>query len=328
MPTSTKRSAMPSISCIVPAFNEGAGIAGFLTILYQELQLHSQTIEIIVINDGSLDQTAAQVVVASQTLPVKLIDFSRNFGKEAALTAGLDHAEGDVVILIDADFQHPVAAISDFMREWHDGYDMIYGVRNNRDDESGIKRAGAHLFYWLLNRMTSVDLPADAGDFRLLDRCVVMALRQLPERNRFMKGLYSWVGFSSIAVPFDVHTRNAGNSTFNFRSLYKLALTGLVSFSDLPLRIWSAIGLVISSISFIYALWVIGRTMMYGADTEGWPTVVVALMFFGGVQLISIGVLGEYIARIFTEVKHRPTYLVRGLHGFEKENSGISNDRK
>jgi polyisoprenyl-phosphate glycosyltransferase len=319
MPTSN-RPASPFISCVVPAYNEEAGIASFLPELHAELLRHSDRVEIIVVNDGSRDNTAVRVLEVCKTLPaVKLIDFSRNFGKEAALTAGLDHAEGDVVIMIDADFQHPVSTIADFMREWRNGYDMVYGVRTDRMEETGVKRAGVRLFYWLLDRMASVELPQDAGDFRLLDRRVVLALRQLPERGRFMKGLYSWVGFRSAAVSFEVQQRNTGTSSFNFRSLYKLALTGLVSFSDLPLRMWGVIGLIISGLAFLYGLWVIAKTMIYGADTEGWPTLVVALMFFGGVQLISVGVLGEYIARIFNEVKQRPNYLVRGLHGFQNE---------
>lgn len=310
------------ISCVVPAYNEEAGIASFLPMLHAELLRHSDRVEIIVVNDGSRDNTAIRVLEVCKTLPaIKLIDFSRNFGKEAALTAGLDHADGDVVIMIDADFQHPVSTIADFMREWRNGYDMVYGVRTDRVEETGVKRAGVRLFYWLLDRMASVELPPDAGDFRLLDRHVVLALRQLPERGRFMKGLYSWVGFRSTAVSFEVQQRNAGVSSFNFRSLYKLALTGLVSFSDLPLRMWSVIGMVISCLAFLYGLWVIGKTMIYGPDTEGWPTLVVALMFFGGVQLISVGVLGEYIARIFNEVKQRPNYLVRGLHGFQNGTS-------
>ncbi len=319
MNTTTPRNPEPLISCVVPAYNEAANIARFLPVLHEELLRHSPRVEIIVVNDGSRDNTAALAVAAAETLPVKLLDFSRNFGKEAALTAGLDHAEGDVVIMIDADFQHPVATIGDFMREWRNGYDMAYGVRTGREAETGIKRAGVRAFYWLLDRMASVDLPQDAGDFRLLDRRVVLALRQLPERGRFMKGLYSWVGFRSTPVSFTVQEREAGESSFNFKSLYRLAVTGLVSFSDLPLRMWSVIGLVISGISFIYALWVVGKTMLYGPDTNGWPTIVVALMFFGGVQLISVGVLGEYIARIFTEVKQRPTYLLRTKYGFDNK---------
>ncbi len=312
------RTAQAFISCVVPAYNEGPHIAQFLGELHAELLLHSSNVEIIVVNDGSRDDTVAQVMQTASQLPVKLIDFSRNFGKEAALTAGIDHAEGDVVILIDADFQHPVATIREFMQKWRAGYDMVYGVRNNRHYETGLRRDSARLFYWLLERLSSVDLPAEAGDFRLLDRQVVLALRQLPERNRFMKGLYSWVGFQSTGVPFDVQDRIGGESAFHFRQLWRLAMTGLLSFSDIPLRMWTVIGLVVSGFSFIYAVYVVTKTMLYGADTEGWPTIVVAIMFFGGIQLISIGVLGEYVARIFNEVKRRPTYLVREMHGFNR----------
>jgi glycosyltransferase involved in cell wall biosynthesis len=316
MNVAVSRPAQPTISCVIPAYNESANIAAFLEALHSELLHHSSQVEMIVVNDGSRDDTTARVIAASQQLPVKLIDFSRNFGKEAALTAGIEHAECDVVILIDADFQHPVETISVFMTQWRAGFDMVYGVRTDRIGESVLKRKSANLFYWLVDRMSSVELPADAGDFRLLDRKVVQALRQLPERNRFMKGLYSWVGFTSVGVPFEVKDRAGGQTSFTFRNLWKLAMTGLVSFSDIPLRMWTVIGLVVSGISFLYAIYVVIKTMILGPDTSGWPTIVVAIMFFGGVQLISIGVLGEYIARIFNEVKQRPTYLVKGYHGF------------
>jgi len=319
MNTVVTRPAQPLISCVIPAFNEAENIGRFLAALHEALLQHSTNIEMIVVNDGSRDDTAARTILASQTLPVRLIDFSRNFGKEAALTAGINHAEGDVVILIDADFQHPIATIHEFMAQWRKGYDMVYGVRMDRHDETGIKREGVKIFYWLLDRLSSVELPADAGDFRLLDRNVVLALRQLPERNRFMKGLYSWVGFNSLGVPFQVQERASGTTSFTFRNLWKLAVTGLVSFSDAPLRMWTVIGLVVSGISFLYAIYVVIKTMILGPDTSGWPTIVVAIMFFGGVQLISIGVLGEYIARIFNEVKQRPTYLVKNYHGFKKD---------
>ena len=322
-PAIASRPAQPSISCVIPAFNEAANIANFLEVLHQELIKHSPQVEMIVVNDGSRDDTAARVIMASRKLPVRLIDFSRNFGKEAALTAGIEHADGDVVILIDADFQHPVASIADFLREWRAGFDMVYGVRTTRQDESTLKRSSANMFYWLLDKLSTVELPRDAGDFRLLDRNVVLALRQLPERNRFMKGLYSWVGFNSCAVPFEVQERAGGETSFTFRNLWKLAVTGLVSFSDVPLRMWTIIGLIVSSISFIYAIYVVVKTMILGPDTSGWPTIVVAIMFFGGVQLISIGVLGEYIARIFNEVKQRPTYLVKGYHGFDQHDHDL-----
>jgi len=321
MTSFANRPTQPFISCVIPAFNEAENIGRFLEALHKELLQHSTHVEMIVVNDGSRDDTAARAILASRTLPVRLIDFSRNFGKEAALTAGLHHAEGDVVILIDADFQHPIATIAEFIAQWRAGYDMAYGVRTDRNDESGLKREGVKMFYWLLDRMSSVDLPPDAGDFRLLDRSVVLALRQLPERNRFMKGLYSWVGFNSVGVPFHVHERASGETSFTFRQLWKLAITGLVSFSDAPLRMWTIIGLIVSGLSFLFAIYVVIKTMIFGADTSGWPTIVVAIMFFGGIQLISIGVLGEYIARIFNEVKQRPAYLIKNYHGFEKKNT-------
>ena len=260
----------PRLSAIVPAYNEGAGIADFLQALHHKLTQHSSDIEIIVINDGSRDDTSAQVLAMAQHIPcIKLLDFSRNFGKEAALTAGIDHAEGDAVIIIDADFQHPINTVDAFIQKWHEGYDMAYGLRTDRATESGVKRAGVRLFYWLLDKMSSVNLPEDAGDFRLLDRRVVLALRQLPERSRFMKGLYSWVGFRTCAVPFQVQERSEGDTAYTFGKLVQLALTGLVSFSDVPLRMWTFIGLFISSVSLFYALYIIVDTLAFGADTNG-----------------------------------------------------------
>ena len=321
MPIDANRPLTPLISCVVPAYNEAANIQPFVAALYAELLQHSKRVEIVIVNDGSKDDTAAKVLEIIDRYPLRFIDLSRNFGKEAALTAGIDHAEGDVVVLIDADFQHPIAVIGDFLAQWRLGYDMVFGVRVDRKQESMVKRAGTRVFYSLLNRLSSVHIPPNAGDFRLLDRKVVLALRSMPERNRFMKGLYSWVGFRSLAVPFEVQERADGVSSFSLSNLWHLAVTGLVSFSDVPLRMWGAVGVVVSSISFIYALWIIAKTLIVGADVPGWATQVVAVMFLGGIQLMSIGILGEYIARIFNEVKQRPPYLIGSSHGFDKHDS-------
>lgn len=309
------RSEPPFISCVVPAYNEEAGITHFLSALKEELLKHSPRYEIVVVDDGSRDKTVETVAPLCDG-HVRLLELSRNFGKEAALTAGIDHAQGDVVILIDADFQHPIEVIAQFLAEWRNGFDMVYGIRNSRDDETARKRLGAHLFYKFLNYLSSVPIPPDAGDFRLLDRKVINALKSLPERTRFMKGLYSWVGFRSTPVKFDVQDRTTGVSSFNFKSLYRLAIVGIVSFSDIPLRVWSLIGFIISAIAFAYALWILTDTLMFGSKVPGWATLSVALMFFGGVQLMSIGILGEYIAHIFNEVKQRPNYVVDQHYGY------------
>lgn len=308
------------ISCIVPVYNEQAGIKTFLQGLSQNLRLLNLPFEIIVVNDGSRDSSVPIIETLMATEPscqIKLLSFSRNFGKEIALTAGLDYCKGDVAVLMDADFQHPWEIIPIFLEKWGEGYDMVYGVRNDRKNESASKRLFSKIFYWLVGISSKVKIPPDAGDFRLLDRVVINSLNDCRERNRFMKGLYAWVGFNSIAVSFDVHDRLAGKSSWSFLKLVKLGISGIISFSDLPLQVWGVIGLIISLASFIYALCIVFSTLIYGVDVPGYATIVVAIMFFGGIQLLSIGILGEYIARIFNEVKKRPSYIVARKHGFD-----------
>lgn len=302
------------ISCIVPVFNEQSNITKFIKILEQELIKLTDKFEIIIVDDGSKDNTLenAESLVNDK---IKILGLSRNFGKENALTAGLEYAKGDVAILIDADFQHPFAVLPKFLERWAEGYDMVYGVRKNRKNETLLKRIFTKCFYMLL-KSSNTNIPPDAGDFRLLDRKVIDAINSMDERNRFMKGIYAWVGFKSIAVPFDVAKRAAGKSTLNFSRLSELALTGITSFSNIPLRIWSLIGVAISFIAFIYGSYIVIKTLLFGVDVPGYATIVVTIMFFGGVQLLSVGILGEYLARIFEEVKHRPKYIIDKKIGF------------
>lgn len=307
------------ISCIVPVFNEEELIISFLEKLHAVLQTISDQFEIIVIDDGSHDKTMQQILQLRQKLALKFLGLSRNFGKEVALTAGIEHAKGDVVILIDSDFQHPIELIPTFIKHWRDGYDMVYGMRQSRGAETYIKRNFARLFYWLMRKITQIDIPNNAGDFRLLDRQIITALAQFPERTRFMKGLYAWVGFKKMGVPYEVQERAGGKSSWGFYKLTELAITGITSFSDVPLRIWGWIGFIISVISLFYAIYIVTVTLLFGADLPGFPTLIVAIMFLGGVQLLSIGILGEYIARIFTEVKQRPKYLLQDKVGFDEE---------
>lgn len=304
------RPASFCISCVVPVYNEAANLPAFIPALYRQLEALSPRFEIIAINDGSGDDSLALLRALAPAWRLCVIDFSRNFGKEAALTAGIDHARGDVVILIDADFQHPVDLLPALLAKWQEGFDMVYGQRNGRDGEPWFKRKGTALFYFLLNRGSRVAIPEDAGDFRLMDRCVVNALRALPERTRFMKGLYAWVGFRSVAVPFPVQARRGGCSSFSPGALFRLALTGLLSFSDLPLRIWSSLGFAVALAAMCYGLYLLQEVWWDGVRVPGWATLAVSLMFFSGVQLISVGILGEYLARVFSEVKQRPTYIV------------------
>lgn len=306
------------ISCIVPVFNEQDVIEPFIDKLQRVLQEQTEQFEIIIVDDGSSDHTVSKIYQFPRSYRVKLLGLSRNFGKEVALTAGLEHCSGDVVVLLDADFQHPVGMLPTFLQHWAQGYDMVYGERCDRESESYLKRNFAHLFYWLMQKITKIDIPNNAGDFRLMDRKILDALKQFPERTRFMKGLYAWVGFKRIGIPYEVEDRAAGKSSWAFATLAELAITGITSFSDVPLRVWGFIGFVISFISLIYAIYIVTVTLIFGADLPGFPTLIVAIMFLGGIQLLSIGIMGEYIARIFTEVKQRPKYLLQIKEGFDE----------
>lgn len=298
------------LSCVVPAHNEAANLESFLRALVQTVQALTPDFEIVVVNDGSRDATHDVAMRLVQELPVRYLALSRNFGKEAALSAGIDHAQGNAVLLIDADFQHPLEMLPEMCALWQSGYDMVYGVIADRGAESGAKRMGTGLFYRLMNAGNVVKIPPNAGDFRWMDRQVVDALKALPERNRFMKGLYAWVGFKTAALPFVPMDRAAGVSSFNLRRLGSLALLGLTSFTTLSLRVWSVIGGLVALLSLAYGLWITVDAFFFGVDVEGWPTLAAGIMLFSGVQLMSIGILGEYIGRIYDEVKQRPAYLV------------------
>jgi glycosyltransferase involved in cell wall biosynthesis len=316
---SSLRHRQVQVTCVVPVYNEGASIIGFVTQLEKVLREVTHHFEIIVIDDGSTDDTIAVLSPLTKTSSVKLLGLSRNFGKEAALTAGIEHSTGEVVILLDADFQHPMEMIPTFLQYWSMGYDMVYGVRlDGRATESFSKRHFTRFFYWMMRKMSNIHIPDNAGDFRLIDRKIIESLKQFPERTRFMKGLYAWVGYKTIGVPYDVQDRFTGKSKYHLAKLAELALTGIASFSDVPLRVWGWIGFGISLLSLIYAIYIVTVTVLFGADLPGFPTLIVAIMFLGGMQLLSIGILGEYIARIFTEVKQRPKYLIAVQEGFEE----------
>jgi polyisoprenyl-phosphate glycosyltransferase len=313
--------AQPKISCVIPAFNEGENLKVLLPQLAECISAMTSKFEILIIDDGSQDDTYQTAVELSKKFNIKAIQFSRNFGKEAAITAGLEHADGNLVILMDGDCQHTTAALPQFLARWREGYDMVYGVRKGREAEPIWKRYFSNFFYSLMKSATSVPIIPDAGDFRLMDICVVNAINELPERSRFMKGLYAWVGFKSIGCPYEVQDRHAGSTSFNFKRLTQLALTGIVSFSDIPLRVWSSIGALLSLMSILYGLYILVRTLVNGIDVPGWSTITVCITFLGGIQLLSIGVLGEYIGRIFNEVKQRPIYIMSSKSGFDAESS-------
>ncbi len=301
----------PSITCIVPAFNEAEGITGFINGLCAHLAALTEHYDVIVVDDGSRDGTGFEVIGASGGLPVRLLSLSRNFGKEAAISAGLDASTGEVVVIIDADFQQPFHVIDEFIRQWQQGYDMVYGLRTSRSTDPPVRRFLSRVFYRLLSRCSSVEIPPDAGDFRLMDRAVVDALLRLPERNRFMKGLYAWVGFDAVAVPYTPAPRLYGHSHFNPLRLIGLSLDGLTAFTTWPLRAVSAAGSVLALLAFVYGAYLMLSYILYGHLVSGWTTIVVSLMLFAGIQLISLGVVGEYVGRIFEEVKARPLYVVK-----------------
>ena len=307
---SPPRPARPAISCVVPAFNEAANLALLLTGLTAQLAELSDRWEVIVIDDGSRDATPAAMAPWLTKPGVRFVRLSRNFGKEAALTAGIDRAVGDVVLLMDADLQHPASLVPQMLQAWLRGADMVCAARASRADETWAKRLGTALFYHLVNRNSAVPIPVDAGDFRLMDRRVVDALKSLPERNRFMKGLYAWVGFQNEIIPYVPAERHAGTSTFSMRRLAKLAFTGVTGFTNAPLRLWSAVGVVIALCALAFGLWIVVEHFLFDSNVPGWATLVTGMMFFSGVQLLSIGILGEYVGRIFDEVKQRPVYVV------------------
>ena len=305
----TERIASYKLSIIIPCLNEGQHLAQFINQLKITIQELTPNFEILIINDGSRDNTRDVALSLIKTESLRYIEFSRNFGKESALMAGINLADGDAVLLIDADFQRPLDKIKEMELLWKNGYEMVYGVIVNRKKESSWKKIGTRLFYSLMNS-SEVVIPANAGDFRWLDRRVVDALKQPPERNRFMKGLYAWVGFKAIALPFEPNERQSGTSSFGASRLTRLALSGLASFSTLPLQFWVASGILISGLAVAYGFYVVIETFIYGNPVSGWPTLTVAIMFFSGIQLLSIGILGEYIGQIFNEVKQRPLYLI------------------
>lgn len=320
------RPERPLISIVAPCYNEADTVDGFVAAVRDAMAGAGFAYEIVFIDDGSSDDTRDKLVALTQSQNgVRVIAFSRNFGKEAALTAGLEHARGDAVVVIDVDLQDPPALIVDFVEKWREGYDVVYGARADRTADTAAKRISANGFYRLFNRISKVKLPDGAGDFRLMDRRVVKAINALPERSRFMKGLFAWAGYSTIGVPYARPERASGATKFSFWRLWNFALDGIVSFSTAPLRVWSYIGVVIAFFSFLYAAFVIMRTLITGVDVPGYASLVVLILFFGSVQLISVGVLGEYIGRLFIEVKRRPVYLVDEIYdetGARSETTG------
>ena len=309
------------ISIIVPVKDEEASIGPFVervSVVLDQVAPRGDW-EMLFIDDGSRDATYAAICQANRDdTRIKALSLSRNFGKEAALSAGIDHCRGQVVIPIDVDLQDPPEVIVEMIARWREGYEVVYGVRRSRASDSFAKRVTAHLYYRVHNGLSDEKIPENAGDFRLLDRKVVETLRRMPERNRFMKGLFAWSGFRQIAVGYDRVERAAGTSKFSAWKLWTLAIDGITSSSTVPLRIWSYVGGVIAFGALSYALFIIARTFYLGSPVSGYPSIMVSIMFFGGVQLLSLGGLGEYVGRVLIETKQRPLYVVRDMIGNEE----------
>lgn len=312
--------APPDLSVVVPMHNEARNVDLLFRRLLSVLEGLDMTFEVVCVDDGSRDTTVAILEDWNRREPrIRAVSFSRNFGKEIGIAAGLDHARGRAVILMDADLQHPPEVIPEFIAKWREGYAMVYGVRRDRSTDGALRRMLSRGFYKLFASLSPTDLPEGAGDFRLMDRKVVDALGSVTERTRFTKGLYAWVGFKQTGVLFDVEERaDGGASRFNLRRLLAFAIDGIAAFSTLPLRVWTLVGLAVSAFAFIFAAIILTRTVIYGADVPGFASLIVSVSFFSGIQLITLGVLGEYVGRIFVEVKGRPLYIVEREIGAEQ----------
>jgi len=315
------------ISVVVPLYNEELNIDSLFKRLLSELSRLDMSYEIVCVNDGSKDNTIDCLIEHHDQNPrIKVVNLSRNYGKEIALSAGLDYANGNAVIPIDADLQDPPELIGELVEKWREGYDVVYATRRSRQGESWVKRFTANVFYRTIDGLSQVPIPRNTGDFRLLDRRVVEALKRMPERNRFMKGLFAWVGFKQTSVIYDRPSRYKGETKWNYWKLWNFAIDGITSFSFLPLKVWSYVGLLVSIPSLFYAGFLLIRTLVFGRDLPGYASIMVAVLFLGGVQLVSLGVLGEYLGRVYEEVKGRPLYLVRESYGFDS-NQAVSKER-
>ncbi|WP_370609702.1 glycosyltransferase family 2 protein [Citrobacter portucalensis] len=302
------------ISLVVPVFNEEATIPIFYKTVREFEELKPYEVEIVFINDGSKDSTEALInVLAVSDHLVMPLSFTRNFGKESALFAGLDHATGDAVIPIDVDLQDPIEVIPRLIEKWQGGADMVLAKRSDRSTDSRLKRKSAEWFYRLHNKISNPKIEENVGDFRLMSREVVENIKLMPERNLFMKGVLSWVGGRTDVVEYSRAERVAGSTKFNGWKLWNLALEGITSFSTFPLRVWTYIGLIVAGLSFFYGAWMIIDTIAFGNPVRGYPSLLVSILFLGGIQLIGIGVLGEYIGRIYIESKKRPKYILRKM---------------
>ncbi len=312
--------APPDLSIIVPMFNEAAVLDRLFDRIGSVMARLELSYEIIAVNDGSNDETLAGLLAHRARNPaIKILSLSRTFGKDIALSAGLDHARGRAVVPLDADLQDPPELIEQMVALWRQGYDVVYATRKDRPGDTWLKRTTAHFFYRVFEAIADVPIPRDTGDFRLLDRRVVDVLVRLPERTRFMKGLFTWVGFKQTAIYYQREERQGGRTKWNYWRLWNFAMDGITSFSSFPLKVWSYFGFTISAFAFLYAVVLAIRKLLHDVDVPGYTSLMVVVLFLGGVQLITLGVLGEYIGRVYNEVKGRPLYVVREQYGFDRD---------
>ena len=301
----------PFLSIVAPCYNEEAVIDIFLEKIFEVLERLGRSFEIVFVNDGSRDKTLEVLKQkAREYAGIRVINLSRNFGKEAALTAGIDAAYGEVVVPIDVDLQDPPELILEFVKKYDEGYDVVVGKRADRTTDSHAKRISAELFYKMHNKISDIEIPHNVGDYRLMSRRVVEELKKLPETQRFMKGMFAWLGFKTAVVEYKREERAAGDTSFDGWKLWNFALDGITSFSTAPLRVWLYVGIVLAFIAFLFGAWIVVKTLLFGSDTPGYASMITVILFLGGIQLMGIGILGEYIGRIYLESKNRPIYIV------------------
>jgi len=311
------------LSIVVPVLNEAGGIAALGERLAAVLGGLGNPFEVIVVDDGSTDGTLAMLKALNRKdSRFKTISLSRNFGKEIAVAAGLKHATGDAAVIMDGDLQHPPETIRRFVELWDQDYDIVYGQRTDRSQNTALEKFSARTFYRAFRHLSGTELPDGAGDFRLLDRRVIDVFNTLHERARFNKGLFAWVGFRAIGVPFEVAARAHGSSRWPFRRLLRFAVDGIASFTTVPLKIWSYVGVMVSLIALLYAVIFLMKTLIWGVDVPGFPSLLISVLLLGGIQLISLGIIGEYLGRVYEEVKGRPLYIVSEAIGFETDLPG------
>ncbi|HYH36855.1 MAG TPA: glycosyltransferase family 2 protein [Azospirillum sp.] len=305
------------LSVVIPFYNEGPNVEALFARLTPVLDGLDMAWEVVCVNDGSRDDTLERLVAAhGRDERIKVVDLSRNFGKELALSAGLAHTRGDAVVPMDADLQHPPEVLPLFIAKWREGYDVVVAARHARVGQCWKHRLFARAFYWVFDTLSDVKLPREVGDFRLMDRKVVEVINRMPERSRFMKGIFAWVGFRQAVVSYEQGQRVGGDTKWGFVKLMRFAIDGLTSFSTFPLRVWSLIGVMVSGFAFVYIVLRLLRTLLFGVDVPGYESLIVSVLFMGGLQLITLGIIGDYLGRVFEEVKGRPLFIVRSTHGF------------